>query len=64
MSTHIFSSCGKWIVRIIARLWRRPVPLIDDEPWDYADGGVDDDTPTEVEAERIQNPAGIRSDLL
>jgi hypothetical protein len=48
------------LARILARLRGRPV---DEHPWDYADGWLDDDTPTEEADERRQDPAGIRDDL-
>jgi len=49
------------IARILARLRGRPV---DENPWDYADGWLDDDTPTEEADESRQDPDGIRADLL
>lgn len=49
------------IGRILARLRGQTV---DESPWDYADGWLDDDTPTEEADERRQEPDGIRADLL
>lgn len=47
------------IARILARLRGQPV---DEHSWDYADGWLDDDTPSE-EADGAQDPDGIRVDL-
>lgn len=47
------------LARLIARLRGRPV---DEHPWDYADGWLDDDTPSE-ESDVAQDPDGIRADV-
>jgi len=48
------------LARLIARLRGWPV---DDAPWDYADGWLDDDTSSEEAADVAQDPDGIRADV-